>query len=140
MKKIALFTAIAGLTLVGAAPPSQWSRSGGQDQWSGDGYPPCSATVRDRCIQLYERGVATAANLALNERLGIDREGVGLAAVSPEPQPYADEDDYAFAEAGDPPMAPDWDEPAGDWQDDDDYAALDPQDDYYPYEDEVSGM
>jgi hypothetical protein len=34
------------------------------------GYPPCSRSVRDRCIQLYERGVASPHNLAMNERYG----------------------------------------------------------------------
>ncbi len=72
MKKLALFTAVAGLTLVSAAPPSQWSRSVDGNQGAGRGYPPCSRTVTDRCIQLYERGIRTRANLALNERLGMD--------------------------------------------------------------------
>ena len=73
MKKLALFTAAAGLTLVGAAPPAHWSRGGADgDEWAGRGYPPCSRTVTDRCIQLYERGVRTRANLALNERLGMN--------------------------------------------------------------------
>ena len=72
MKKLALFTAVAGLTLVSAAPPSHWSRGANGDEWAGRGYPPCSRTVTDRCIQLYERGVRTSANLALNERLGMN--------------------------------------------------------------------
>ena len=70
MKKLAMFIAIAGLTLVSAAPPSHWSRGADGDEWAGRGYPPCSRTVTDRCIQLYERGIRTRANLALNERLG----------------------------------------------------------------------
>jgi hypothetical protein len=41
------------------------------------GYPPCSRTVTDRCIQLYERGVRTRENLARNERLG----GTGSATA-----------------------------------------------------------
>ena len=72
MKKLPVFTAIAGLTLVSAAPPPHWSRGADGDEWAGSGYPPCSATVTDRCIQLYERGVRTRANLALNERLGMN--------------------------------------------------------------------
>ncbi len=71
MKKLAIFTAVAGLTLVSAAP-SHWSRGADGDEWAGRGYPPCSRTVTDRCIQLYERGIRTRANLALNERLGMD--------------------------------------------------------------------
>ncbi len=78
MKKLALFTALAGITLVGAAPPSHWSRSSSGGDYAGNGYPPCSRTVQDRCIQLYERGVAMRANLALNERLGMHD---GLAAM-----------------------------------------------------------
>ncbi len=71
MKKLHLFAAAAGLTLVGAAPPpSSWDA--GEGTASG-GYPPCSRTVTDRCIQLYERGVRTPQNLALNERLGPGR-------------------------------------------------------------------
>ena len=72
MKKLAMFTAVAGLTLVSAAPPSHWSRGAGGDDWAGLGNPHCSRTITDRCIQLYERGVRTRANLALNERLGMD--------------------------------------------------------------------
>ena len=30
------------------------------------GYPACSGSIADSCIQLYERGVDTSANLALN--------------------------------------------------------------------------
>lgn len=88
MKKLALFTVVAGLTLVGAAPPSSWSRTGGGDESAGNGYPPCSRTVTDRCIQLYERGVRTRANLALNERLGMDNR-VAMGG------PYEPEASYA---------------------------------------------
>jgi hypothetical protein len=72
MKKLFVFTALAGLTLVSAAPPSHWRSTTAEREWSGNGYPPCTRTRTDRCIQLYERGVATRANLALNERLGMD--------------------------------------------------------------------
>ena len=77
MKKIILFAAVAGMGLAAAAPPggSPWPRT------AQGGYPPCSKTVKDRCIQLYERGVATKANLALNERLG--RDGTRMAAAPP---------------------------------------------------------
>jgi hypothetical protein len=87
MKKLALFTAIAGLTLVSAAPPAQWSRSANGDEAAGRGYPPCSSAVTDRCIQLYERGVRTRANLALNERLGIDSSVAAMGG------PYEPADD-----------------------------------------------
>jgi hypothetical protein len=78
MKKLALFTAVAGLTLVSAAPPPHWSRSANGDEGAGRGYPPCSRTVTDRCIQLYERGVRTSANLALNERLGMTNRAAAM--------------------------------------------------------------
>ncbi len=79
MKKRLLFATFAGLTLVSAAPsdPIPW-----EDEDSLRGYPPCSASVTDRCIQTYERGVATAANRSRNEELG--RDG-----------PAAPRDDYA---------------------------------------------
>lgn len=62
MKTLLLFAAAAGLTLVSAAPPP----AGIDEPAASAGYPPCSATVTDRCIQLYERGVRSAANLARN--------------------------------------------------------------------------
>ena len=89
MKKIVLFATVCGLGLVAAAP-------------SNGGYPPCSATVTDRCIQLYERGVATPANLALNEQLG--QGSTQMAMGGPyEPveyetaqyEPVASQDEYA---------------------------------------------
>ena len=82
---------------------------------AGNGYPPCSATVADRCIQLYEPGVATRTNLALNEQLGPDRTGVGLAAMGGPYEPVEVEEDYAV-----------WDDQAPepeDWTaEDDEYA------------------
>jgi hypothetical protein len=63
MKKLFLFAAVAGLGLTSASPDyphrAREARSG---------YPPCSRTVTDRCIQLYERGVRTPANLAQNSK------------------------------------------------------------------------
>jgi hypothetical protein len=62
MKKQLLFAAIAGVALVSAAPPGDpipW-----EDEESLRGYPPCSASVTDRCIQTYERGVAKRTDLA----------------------------------------------------------------------------
>ena len=64
--KIVPLASVAALALAGAAP--HHSGSAGRPRIV-NGYPPCSKMVRDKCIQLYERGVATAANLALNERL-----------------------------------------------------------------------
>jgi hypothetical protein len=133
MKKLALITSLGALTLVAAAPPSHWNRGASSESLTGGGYPPCSRTVVDRCIQLYERGVATAANLSLNKRLGPDRPNVGLAAVQPLPAPHSDDDDYAFAEPTDRPAAGYWNEPADEWASEDEYAALEPEDDYYGY-------
>ncbi len=78
MKKLMLVVVLAGGTLVAAAPPGQWRGASAGETATGGGYPACSRTVKDRCIQLYERGVATRANLALNERLGMHD---GLAAM-----------------------------------------------------------
>ncbi|MBV9932438.1 MAG: hypothetical protein JO013_16050 [Alphaproteobacteria bacterium] len=72
MKMPSLFVAAAGAALLGAAPPPPMDRLDGPPGASG-GYPPCSAAIRDGCIQLYERGVATPRNLAANERLGPGR-------------------------------------------------------------------
>jgi hypothetical protein len=72
MKKLMLFAAIAGLGLAAAAPPQGSGPGAGWALGAQGGYPACSKTVTDRCIQLYERGVATRQNLALNDRLGKD--------------------------------------------------------------------
>jgi len=113
MKKLVIFAAVCGTALVGASPPT------------GNGYPPCSSTVTDRCIQLYERGVATPTNLALNEQLGPGRVGSQLAMGGPyeplEPDDSVTGDVYAasdYADAG-------WD------QDQDIVAAEDIADDGY---------
>lgn len=71
MKMPSLFVAAAGLGLLGAAPPPMEGMDG--PPGASGGYPPCSHSVRDRCIQLYERGVASPRNLAMNARLGPDR-------------------------------------------------------------------
>lgn len=65
MKKLILFAAVAGLGLVSASPPDS-DYDGPREARSG--YPPCSRTVRDRCIQLYERGVRNPENLAENAK------------------------------------------------------------------------
>ena len=55
MKKLLLFAAVAGLGLVSASPPGKGPEYGARE--ARRHYPPCSRTVTDRCIQLYERGV-----------------------------------------------------------------------------------
>ncbi len=137
MKKLGIFAAVCGLTLVAAAPHD-----------TAGGYPPCSATVTDRCIQLYERGVATRTNLALNDRLGPNRAGVGLAAMGGPYEPIEQEDDYASAAAEDEyasawsdheaPVADDW------TAEEDELAAYEPEPQdsalYGGYDEGVSGM
>jgi hypothetical protein len=45
------------------ADMSQYQGMGGpEEDVASGGYPPCSATVTDRCIQLYERGVTGQGN------------------------------------------------------------------------------
>ncbi len=96
VKRLCLFAAVAGLSLVSAAPPERVDGSGVTGT---GGYPPCSRTVTDRCIQLYERGVATAENLALNERLGPGR--VASAMGGPyEAAPVPEGDDWRPAAGG----------------------------------------
>ena len=56
MKKLLLFAAVAGLGLVSASPPAKGPDNGERE--ARRHYPPCSRTVTDRCIQLYERGRA----------------------------------------------------------------------------------
>lgn len=123
MNKVAIFAAVSGLTLIAAAPHD-----------SAGGYPPCSATVTDSCIQLYERGVATETNLALNEQLGPDRAGVGLAAMGGPYEPIEPDEDYAAYEADE--YGSDWtaEEPvaADDWTaDEESLAYTAPEDESY---------
>ncbi len=100
MKRTYLFAATAGLMLVSAAPPEGW---GSDTETVSGGYPPCSRTVTDRCIQLYERGVRTAENLALNERLGPGRIAAAMGGPY-EPAPVADPGGWrGEAAAGDYP-------------------------------------
>lgn len=117
MKKTLMFAAAAGLLLVSNAPPPGWGADREDDARTG-GYPPCSRTVTDRCIQLYERGVATRTNLALNERLGMNTPGIGMGGPF-EPvrseayydgEPYADEGEV-YADQG---ASPEGEEYAGD--------------------------
>lgn len=93
MKRAIIYT--AGLALAGAAFAQSYYEDEAAVGAQG-GYPPCSATITDRCIQLYERGVATPENLALNEQLG--RDDTQLAAVEPAPA----EVDYAEADYVEP--------------------------------------
>ena len=69
MKIRLVIAAAGGLALLGAAPPPAPAPAPAAPV-SKSGYPPCSRTDTDRCIQLYERGVGTEANLARNARGG----------------------------------------------------------------------
>jgi hypothetical protein len=82
MKRLWLFAAGAGLLLVGNAIPKEKGADGFRIV---NGYPPCSSTVTDRCIQLYERGVNTRVNLALNEQLPPGRTFSYAAIGAPAP-------------------------------------------------------
>ena len=103
MRKSPILLSCALLLAVGAAAPKQRAQlsydpgvamggpyeavaTGGVANVSG--YPPCSRTVTDRCIQLHERGVRTAANLAKNRRLGPE-QGVATATAAPAPRAAA---------------------------------------------------
>lgn len=65
MKKLLLFAAVAGLGLVSASPPDKGPDNGPRE--ARRHYPPCSRTVTDRCIQLYERGRHDRHDLAREE-------------------------------------------------------------------------
>jgi len=80
MKKLILFAAVAELGLTSASPPGR-DYDGGPREARG-GYPPCSRTVRDRCIQLYERGVRAPENLAENAKPEGDDEGLEVMAAA----------------------------------------------------------
>ncbi|HEV2818138.1 MAG TPA: hypothetical protein VGW40_13070 [Allosphingosinicella sp.] len=82
MKKLILFAAVAGLGLVSASPPD--SDHDGMREARG-GYPPCSRAVRDRCIQLYERGVRTPENLAENAKPEDEDEATEVMAADDGP-------------------------------------------------------
>ena len=85
MKKTALL--VIGIGLVGMAPPAMKTDPSALSGETASGYPPCSRTVTDRCIQLYERGVATAANLALNRKLGARSTAMGGPYEAPSATP-----------------------------------------------------
>jgi len=73
MKKLLLFAAVAGLGLVSASPPPKGPEVGPGAMRHH--YPPCSRTVTDRCIQLYERGVRARAER--DDYARDDREDMG---------------------------------------------------------------
>jgi hypothetical protein len=91
MKKQLFFVAIAGLTLVSAAPPADpipW-----EDEASLRDYPRCSRTVTDRCIQSNERGVARREKLARSEEPRSDARGPAVGApAEPVAHKYAASD------------------------------------------------
>ena len=113
MKKALFLAAAAGAFLVGSAPPGPAMQGD-----EGVDYPPCSRNVRDRCIQLHERGVATPENLAINRgEAGPDRyargpdryaEGPDDYVDMPPPGPYAriDDDDMPPPGRGHHPHGP----------------------------------
>ena len=103
MKKQMLLAAVAGLTLVSAHPGPE--RAMGPIE-ARSGYPPCSRTVTDRCIQLHERGVRTAANLRRNAstpaqvEIAANRPAT-VRVIRPDPN-----DDIDVSYAGDVLQAP----------------------------------
>ena len=66
MKKLLLVAPVLLLGLVSAHPPGGHGPGPGPMAGEGTGYPPCSRTLTDRCIQLHERGVRDPDNLAVN--------------------------------------------------------------------------
>jgi hypothetical protein len=80
MKKLLLFAAVAGLGLVSASPPGKGPDYGPREMRRH--YPPCSRTITDRCIQLYERGV----------RARMERDDQAMDEMRGRPDRYADDD------------------------------------------------
>jgi hypothetical protein len=66
MKKTLMFTASL---MLGSAGVAQSTVNNAGEASANAGYPACSRTVTDSCIQLYERGVRTSANLAMNRNM-----------------------------------------------------------------------
>jgi hypothetical protein len=66
MKKLILFAAVAGLGLVSASPPGEKPSEGPREARSG--YPPCSRTVTDRCIQRSARHVRERGHASTSHR------------------------------------------------------------------------
>jgi hypothetical protein len=82
--------------LVSASPPPG---PGEAPEGAQGGYPPCSGSLRDRCIQLNERAARTPENMALNDELGGDDEAEGPEHMAEGPPPregdeFADNGDY----------------------------------------------
>jgi hypothetical protein len=69
MKKTLMVAASLMLGSAGLAQTEVATTDAGLNSAAG-GYPACSRTITDRCIQLHERGVNSSANLALNTNMG----------------------------------------------------------------------
>jgi hypothetical protein len=85
MKKLILFAAVAGLGLTSASPDYPQ----GPPREARAGYPPCSRTVTDHCIQLYERGVRAPAHRAEAPKPDDDEATEVMAMPDDEPAPVA---------------------------------------------------
>jgi hypothetical protein len=81
MKKLIFLAAAAGLGLVSASPPPTTAAGAGAPA----AYPPCSRTVTDHCIQLYERGVR-APRAAAQPAARSDDELTSVMAAADDPQ------------------------------------------------------
>ena len=55
-------SAMAAAAATSGTDLAQYQGMGGPEENAQTGYPPCSRTVTDRCIQLYERGVTGRGN------------------------------------------------------------------------------
>lgn len=64
MKKT-MITLAAGFAISGAAFAQTGGTIEGWTNSAADGYPPCSSTVTDSCVQLYESGIDGNAALAM---------------------------------------------------------------------------
>ncbi|HMG46406.1 MAG TPA: hypothetical protein VK614_02970 [Allosphingosinicella sp.] len=84
MKKLILFAAVAGLGLISASPDYPDA-----PREARNGYPPCSRTVTDHCIQLYERGVRAPAHRAEAPKLDDDEATEVMAMPDDEAVPAA---------------------------------------------------
>lgn len=79
--KMMMLAAAATMMSSAGAAQTMWNNGGWSPTPVSTEYPACSgAESEDRCIQLYERGVRTSANLAMNAEMRGNSSGETMLA------------------------------------------------------------